>query len=560
MRRFVIGRAGSWVSSAIVVTVWSTGCAGLLDLDDIEFREGDDRSGGASGTHNDGGAIGTHNDSGAGGTRDDEGGGAGGSIGIGGAGDGGAAGASDNGSGGTATGGARGGSAGESGAAGNAAGSDGSGATAGMDATGGAAGSGGRQDPPQPVLETTPLPVGHGVYCSMREPSEMAFDLAWDDEPCATIMARTGWQDDDVERAGIIDTVGRNFVVMRCPIGNMLGLWTWTQPGTYALDLARARALDAHANTGCVFTVSPQRLPVFSAPFSLDPLPAGFQMSNRGYDFAAVPGSPNGVEPLAALDVTLYSERSLDPSSCTPSSAGCALAVSYRGQDRSAAPEDDHQGFTWAMNAGARVLAIASGEVFAKRARPVTGCHTPEQNELYVRHLVGSSLDSPYAESFVTYYAHLDFAPDLEVGSVVERGDVLGYVGNSGCTEGQNQLHLAILRTSNTARDYRPALDTTPGVYGPGGASPDDSVARIDPWGWMASQARANIDPGGYAWYHRQIPFMGRSAGTRLGGGALSIALWIDGEAPPRPCDENDRDWVVEGGKIINNPFAHCSL
>jgi murein DD-endopeptidase MepM/ murein hydrolase activator NlpD len=419
------------------------------------------------------------------------------------------------------------------------------------------AGSGGSAGGKPPVLTAIPLPAGYHIYCSVRDAMRQNFDFSWADEPCEDIIQRTGWTDAHIERTGIFDTAARSSVVMRCEVSNVYGIWTWGVPGVRALELARQSAFDGHAGQGCFFVAAPQRLPVFSAPFSLEPLPRGFEMSNSGYDFAAAPGSPTIT---AAIDIRLYSQNALDPSRCTPPSAGCARVVSYRGQDRGLAPEDNQQGFTWVMDAGAPLLAMAEGIVIGKRARPVTGCHTPEQNELYVRHVVGRSLESRYSEAFVVHYAHLDFAENIDVGTVVNRGQVVGYVGRSGCTDGRSQLHLAVLRETNTARDSHAPVDITPGVFGIGGANPDNSVARIDPWGWMASQTRANIDPGGYLWYWSELPNLGPDRGTRIGGGALSIALFRDGQAPPRPCDESTRVWSIEGGTDKQNPFAHCSL
>jgi len=178
-----------------------------------------------------------------------------------------------------------------------------------------------------------------------------------------------------------------------------------------------------------------------------------------------------------------------------------------------------------------------------------------------VRHVVADEPDSPYAEEFVVYYAHLDFKPGIEVGSVVGRSDVVGYVGSSGCTGGVSQLHMAVLRTTNTARDYRALLDTTPNMYGVRGTNPDNSVARIDPWGWQGVQTPSvTIDPGGYAWYWKDIPGMGHlGTSSRTGGGALSMALFRNREAPPRACDHDIYEWPVEGGKSLVNPYAYCS-
>ena len=51
-------------------------------------------------------------------------------------------------------------------------------------------------------------------------------------------------------------------------------------------------------------------------------------------------------------------------------------------------------------------------------------------------------------ERFAYYYAHLDrYAPDLREGTLVRRGDTLGYVGTSGNAPPQSpHLHFAIFR------------------------------------------------------------------------------------------------------------------
>ena len=552
-------------------------CADLLGLDELDFSGRNPKvpnsgsAGGEGGNPDNGGDGGTNASggngasTGAGGMEGGEGGvtGGGGSAGSGGAtaGRGGAAGASGSEAGGQSTGGGgsgnasgatSGGSSGASGDSGSGGGAGSGGSGAGDGGAGGNSGSGGGSSGPTVI----PLPAGYQAYCSMRAPNGLESELSWDEAPCEAIMQRTGWSETQIDRAGYFDMTDSSFSVMRCA-SNVRAYWIGT-PGYFALIAARNEALNGN-HSACVFNASPLDLPVFSAPFSIHPLPAGFQMSNTGYDFATLPGSPAGSEPRMTLDVRLYSQTSRTPNSCSPPSTGCSTVVSYRGQDRSNSADDNEQGFTWAMNADTPVLAMGEGQVVAKRARRVTGCFTAQQNELYVRHVVGTSLDSRYAEIFIAYYAHLHFAAGIDVGSAVTRGQVIGYVGNSGCTGGRNQLHLAVLRGSNTAREYHPSLDTAPGIYGANGDAPDNSVARIDPWGWQASQAQWNIDPGGYAWYNSQIPDMGPGGAVRVGGGAFSIALFKVGQAPPRPCDEDDRDWTIAGGGTLKNPFAHCN-
>jgi hypothetical protein len=425
--------------------------------------------------------------------------------------------------------------------------------------------SGGVAGGPTRALKAIRIPSGYQKYCSIREADGTTNDFAWGEEPCEDIVARGSWASPRIERAGLFDPVGRSIVVMRCPV-DWLGGWVYT-PGVRALELAGAARGNGLTEAGCIFTVAPQRLPIFTAPFSIDPLPPGFQMSNRGYDFAAVPGSGSDAEPpQATLDVSVYSQPAPPPGACLLAQAGCSSVVSYRGEDRSAAgtqglanQDDNNQSFEWRMSAGAPVLAMATGQVIARRARPVTGCLTATQNELYVRHVVGPSLSSPYAEEFVVHYAHLDFEAGIDAGSVVDGGETVGYVGTSGCTDGEGTLTVSVLRTTNTAREYHPALDTTPGVYGANGRLPDNSVARIDPWGWLASQTNPNIDPGGHLWYGKSLPHMGPGGTERVGGGALSIALFFPGVAPPRPCDRDIRLWAVQGDAAIQNSYANCT-
>jgi len=558
----------------------STTSAGTRGVDDVAPEGGSSAGGssaGSAGGDADAGSGGAAGDSagGRGNAGSDNQGGVGSGIASSGNGNGGTgngqagAGGASAGSGGNnageggrrdGTGGSNAGGASGAGTGGSSAGTGGSSAgTGGSSAgTGGSsAGAGGHvEQPPQPTI---PVPAGLHPYCSMTAPDGSKYEVSYEDEPCEKIMQRTGWKADRIQRAGLLASSERNFVVIRC--GPALGYfthWSTRQPGTKAVDSAIARASSDGAALPCVVTASVQRLPVFSAPFSLTPLPAGFQMSDSGFDFATFPGSVPGNEPPQELDLTRYSQVSFVPNSCGSANNTCSRVVNYRGQDRSDSADDGRQGFTWRMNAGVPVQAMAAGQVVAKRARPVTGCHTASQNELYIRHVIADSLESRYAEIVTVYYAHLDFAPGIEVGSVVTGGQVVGYVGTSGCTGGNSQLELQVLRESNTTREYRPVLDTTPRAYGVNGPVPDNSVARIDPWGWWAPQTTGHVDPNGFKFFSTSIPGMGPGGSSRAGGGAMSLALFMDGQAPPRPCDEDDRDWALQNGGTLKNPYAYC--
>ena len=257
-------------------------CGGLLGIDDLEFRSSDNGGSageGAGAAGDNAGAIGGTNDTmPSGGTGSgDSGTDSGGDSGANGQG----------GSGGKSTGGspATGGRGGAEATGGGSSGSSNAGA--------GSGGEGGSGNGESPVLTAIPLPPGYRAYCSVRDAALQDFDFSWADVPCEDIIQRTGWSDGHNERTGIFDTAARSSVVILCDVNKVFGIFTFAAPGVRALELARTWALEGYAGEGCVFVAAPQSLPVFSAPFSLEPLPRVFEMSNRGYDFATAPGSPS---------------------------------------------------------------------------------------------------------------------------------------------------------------------------------------------------------------------------------------------------------------------------
>jgi murein DD-endopeptidase MepM/ murein hydrolase activator NlpD len=53
--------------------------------------------------------------------------------------------------------------------------------------------------------------------------------------------------------------------------------------------------------------------------------------------------------------------------------------------------------------------------------------------------------------AFVYYYAHLDhYAENLQEGLVVKRGDLIGYVGDTGNAKGTPHLHFSIFKVTDT--------------------------------------------------------------------------------------------------------------
>jgi murein DD-endopeptidase MepM/ murein hydrolase activator NlpD len=129
---------------------------------------------------------------------------------------------------------------------------------------------------PPPVT----APAGMGQYCSITWPGggwsfTSHTDLSGD--PCAGAPAGG-----TVQRAGMYSASGVNFVVERCTDGRVgLRGGAGNAPLTAAFN-------DAKGHPGCVFSVSPQAFPVFNSPFSLSPLPNGYN-HNTGFDFARYP-------------------------------------------------------------------------------------------------------------------------------------------------------------------------------------------------------------------------------------------------------------------------------
>lgn len=320
------------------------------------------------------------------------------------------------------------------------------------------------------------VPAGYGRYCSMSYASGgWAFEaMGPNDDPCADILSRS--PGGKIARAGLWSLEGNNNVVYRC--GGGVGLLEGK-----GFAIIKQAYDDSVGKQNCVITVAPKSLKIFDAPFDSDD--ASF---SNGVDFAF------GFDVIDNNDVS-------------------SKKVNYKGKT---VGYDNHDGMDWPMPKGTRLDAMADGLVLVARGRNVqkywdAGCPHGDsniQNEVYVLHVVGSG---QYAELFVSYYAHLSKI-SVATGDVVSRGQKLGEVGNTGCTTTPH-LHLTVSRFSNTAAKHRRAL-TVP-------ATEDyDKDTQIDTYGFSWS-AKAGFDP--WAW-----------RAFDKGRGAMSIALWRDGQAPTR--------------------------
>ena len=98
------------------------------------------------------------------------------------------------------------------------------------------------------------------------------------------------------------------------------------------------------------------------------------------------------------------------------------------------------------------VLAIAGGRVIATKELNPDGtreCNAGKENYIFVEH----------GDRTVANYVHLiQNGVEVEVGDLVERGQLLGYSGDSGCSAGPH-LHLALFRErGNYNRQYTAPL------------------------------------------------------------------------------------------------------
>jgi murein DD-endopeptidase MepM/ murein hydrolase activator NlpD len=114
-----------------------------------------------------------------------------------------------------------------------------------------------------------------------------------------------------------------------------------------------------------------------------------------------------------------------------PVAAGTPIS-SYYGYRSCSGCTTDHSGIDFTPGAGADVFAVADGVVTEAGYAADFGVHVVVQHDLD-------------GEIVSTVYAHLqqDGAADFTVGQTVERGTVLGHVGETGLATGPH-LHFAV--------------------------------------------------------------------------------------------------------------------
>lgn len=354
----------------------------------------------------------------------------------------------------------------------------------------------------------TPVPAGYGRYCSI------VYDGgAWtlgvlpeaNSDPCAQL--RKDAPGGTIARAGLWHTQGENNVLARC--GSDVRIYR--AAGGTAPKVAYD---EAQGKKGCVFVISPAKLPIFALPYGK----TRSTQANANDDVSVARGHDFNVYNVPT-NVTMFGQ--------TPA-AGTTTAIwvdrtgrqrdynqTVNGQTRRV---DGEAAYDLLMPAGKPLHAMAAGIVRGARWRDVSAfdCGSDAQGEIYLEHQVG---DGEYAERFISYYAH-GSRHDVSTGATVTRGQKIGEAGNTGCSGG-NHLHYSVLRTTNLSGRRWYVFQLTPGGYGVNGIH-----GIIDAHGWAAPQ---HIDP--WAWMalgERQDGIMG----TVRDPGAFSIDLWI-GARPP---------------------------
>jgi murein DD-endopeptidase MepM/ murein hydrolase activator NlpD len=335
-------------------------------------------------------------------------------------------------------------------------------------------------------------PAGMGRYCSMTWPGGVwgfASDTSTSGDPCQWMANQS--PGGTIQRAGLYANNAGNRVVTRCDDGHVKKTGgSGNTPLTTAYN-------DAQGHPGCIFTVSPKEMPVFARPYDS----SGYTSTGTGFDFARF------------FTVDALNDFG-DPAGSTT-----ADQMSWRGIDHTGSGYiDDHDGWDINMALGTPIRAVAHGTVQAARFRDVTNActyMTPNQGEVFIKHTVsGGAGSNEYDEQFVSFYAHMRKII-VNDGDVVDKGDIIGYAGQTGCASGPH-LHLGVFRLTNTAsaHDYPFVINTS---FGPG---EDQNSAN----GWQIAIDPRGFDPatGFDPWAWRGYPY-----------GALSVKLWQSGEAPP---------------------------
>jgi hypothetical protein len=366
------------------------------------------------------------------------------------------------------------------------------------------------------AVSNAPTPAGYGNYCSVTDPTNGGWAL-WavtSGDSCAQLASQVG-PSSIVRHAGLWSINGNNNVMVRCDGGVL-----YYGRGAGGGVINWIFGLVTTANHNCVFTVSPTRMPAWGMPFGSATITGtsvfGYHLQQLG--FAAPWNSADfGHVGADACEVDRTGTRT------RICSTGATIGNPY------AVPE---AAYDWSVPRDTPILAVADGVIRASYGRTVPASCGPEpQQELFLETQVGQG---QYAEHFVAAYHHMDDHPDTSqlaialkvaswggrpmapIGTTVHKGDVIGYIGSTGCSGGDH-LDLMAFRLTNLtgARSYWFAAEPTgyTGVNGWQGV--------FDPFGWAAPQG---IDPLAYKYIGLGTDGNAPAQVTDIG--TFSVNLW----------------------------------
>lgn len=346
-----------------------------------------------------------------------------------------------------------------------------------------------------------PDPPNTARYCNMHWP-DGTWRLRWGiSDPCGNLTAqRPGGT---IVRAGLYSTTGANTVHAFCTDG-------WWGPAGSAGDAPiyavynSAYASNPGGANRCTFVISMTKLPLFDR---------FFQPYHQAQNTNARPFIHNAT----AVNLAQFQ----------PGAQGQGFVDRFGNKivETSMEPAYDHY-----ISEGRPLYAAADGLVFpdGARFRDVSrfGCDgSSNQGEVYVKYSVGT--DPTYAETFGVYYAHLRKLL-VKPGQVVQRGQLLGWVGATGCTSGGfGHMHSGVFRLTNT--NLHTASSSVAGyrvAFAPNDADTGTafgSEMSIDPLGWANGNA---FDPHALEARFQELP----DQPGFIGSGGWSIDLFNTGE------------------------------
>ena len=367
-----------------------------------------------------------------------------------------------------------------------------------------------------PTVPGPAAPAGYGNYCSVVDPPNGGWAL-WavtSGDSCAQLAGSVG-STSVVKHAGLWAINGNNNVMVRCDGGV---LYYGRAYGGGAINWIYSLVTTAQKN--CEFTVSPTRLPVWSSPFSFNDTLGISGTSVFGYHLQQTGNST----PWNVSDFGHFGPNACEVDRTGTKTKDCTTGATVNNPY--AVPE---AAYDWSVPRDTPLLAVADGVIRASLARPVS-CPNSPQAEMFLETQVGSG---EYAEHFVAAYHHMDLHPDLSnpsiaihvaqwggqpmapTGTKVKKGDVIGYVGTSGCSGGYHLDFMAFRLTNLTgARSY--TFATTPA-----GAGVNGFQGVFDPFGWAAPQG---VDPLAYKFIGFPDPFSPPPNVNAIG--TFSIDLW----------------------------------